>query len=67
MRKLILIACATLGMLAIVPLATPANAAGNQWCSRHQGMTHCAYSTEEQCRASRSGRGGTCFPRQASR
>jgi hypothetical protein len=67
MRKLILIACGTLGMLALVPLVTPANAAGNQWCSRHQGMTHCAYSTEEQCRASRSGRGGTCFPRQASR
>ena len=68
MRKLIMIACGTLAMLATtVPLATPANAAGSQWCSKHQGMTHCAYSTEEQCRASRSGRGGTCFPRQASR
>ena len=66
MRKLMLIVCGTLGMLAIVPLATPANAAG-QWCSRHQGMTHCAYSTEEQCRASRSGPGGTCFARRASR
>jgi hypothetical protein len=66
MRKLILIACGTLGMLALVPLATPANAARNQWCSRHQGMTHCIYSTEEQCRASRSGRSGTCVPRHAS-
>lgn len=66
MRKLALITFAILGMLAILPTATPANAAG-QWCSRHQGMTHCAYSTEEQCRASRSGRGGTCFRRQASR
>jgi hypothetical protein len=66
MRKLILIACGILGMLATVPLATPAEARG-QWCSRHQGMTHCGYSTEEQCRASRSGRGGSCFPRQASR
>jgi hypothetical protein len=67
MRKLILIACGTLGILAMVPLATPANAARNHWCSRHEGMTHCAYSTEAQCRASRSGRGGTCFRRQASR
>jgi len=67
MRKLILIACGILGMLAIVPLATPADAARNQWCSRSQGMTNCAYSTQQQCRASRSGRGGTCFHRQASR
>jgi hypothetical protein len=67
MRKLILIACGILGTLAIGPLATPADAAQNQWCSRHRGMIHCAYATEEQCRASRSGRGGTCVPRQASR
>lgn len=67
MRKLILIACGILGMLAIAPLASPADAAQSQWCSRHQGMTHCAYATEEQCRASRSGRGGTCFRQQASR
>ncbi len=67
MRKLVLIAFGILGILAIVPVATPANAASNQWCSRLKGMTHCAYSTEEQCRASRSGRSGTCFRRQASR
>lgn len=67
MRKLVLITFGILGILAIAPLATPANAMRHQWCSRHQGMTHCVYSTEEQCRASRSGRGGTCFRRQASR
>ncbi|WP_347379569.1 DUF3551 domain-containing protein [Bradyrhizobium sp. STM 3843] len=66
MRKLIVIAFGILGMLSIVPIATPANAA-NEWCSKHKGMTRCAYATEDQCRASRSGRGGTCFRRQASR
>jgi hypothetical protein len=67
MRKLILIACGTLGILAIVPLATTPASAARNWCSRSEGVTHCAYSTEAQCRASRSGRGGTCFRRQASR
>ncbi|HEX9210944.1 MAG TPA: DUF3551 domain-containing protein [Bradyrhizobium sp.] len=53
-----------------MPLASPAQAQQNQqnqWCSKFKGMTNCRYSTEDQCRASRSGRGGTCFPRQASR
>jgi hypothetical protein len=70
MRKLIFVATAILGMLAITPLATPAQAQQaqqNQWCSKFKGHTNCRYSTEEQCRASRSGRGGTCFARQASR
>jgi hypothetical protein len=66
MRKFILVTAAILGTLAVMPAATPANAAG-PWCSKHHGMTHCAYSTEDQCRASRSGRGGSCFRRQASR
>ena len=48
-------------------MATPAQAQQNQWCSKFKGHTNCRYSTEEQCRASRSGRGGTCFARQASR
>jgi hypothetical protein len=65
MRKLALITCSVLGMLATVPLATPANAAG-AWCSTHKGMTNCRYATQEQCRASRSGRGGTCFRRHAN-
>ncbi|MGY8706734.1 DUF3551 domain-containing protein [Bradyrhizobium sp. 18BD] len=51
----------------MTPLASPAMAQQNQWCSKFKGMTNCKYSTEDQCRASRSGRGGTCFPRQASR
>ncbi len=67
MRKLIFVATAILGMLAVTPLATPAQAQQNQWCSKFKGHTNCRYSTEEQCRASRSGRGGTCFARQASR
>ncbi len=70
MRKLILVATAILGTMAIMPLASPAQAQQNQqnqWCSKFKGMTNCRYSTEDQCRASRSGRGGTCFPRQASR
>ena len=67
MRKLILVATAILGTLAIAPIAAQAQAQQNQWCSKFKGMTNCRYSTEEQCRASRSGRGGTCFARQASR
>lgn len=67
MRKLILVACAALGMMAIVPLATPAAAAGGKWCAKKMGATHCNYATLQQCRASRSGRGGTCFRRQATR
>ena len=67
MRKLILVATAILGTLAIAPVTAQAQAQQNQWCSKFKGMTNCRYSTEEQCRASRSGRGGTCFARQASR
>lgn len=67
MRRFILVASAIVGMLTIVPLATPAQAQQNQWCSKFKGMVSCKYSTEDQCRASRSGRGGTCFPRQDSR
>jgi hypothetical protein len=70
MRKLIFVTAAIFGMLAITPLTTSADAQQaqqNQWCSKFKGHTNCRYSTEEQCRASRSGRGGTCFARQASR
>jgi hypothetical protein len=67
MRKFILVATAILGTLAITPVASQAQTQQNQWCSKFKGMTNCRYSTEEQCRASRSGRGGTCFARQASR
>ncbi|MCK1392463.1 DUF3551 domain-containing protein [Bradyrhizobium sp. 1] len=67
MRKFILVATAILGALAITPVASQAQTQQHQWCSKFKGMTNCRYSTEEQCRASRSGRGGTCFARQASR
>jgi hypothetical protein len=67
MRTLIFAALAILGTLVATPLSSPAMAQQNQWCSKFKGMTNCRYSTEDQCRASRSGRGGTCFPRQASR
>ena len=66
MRKLVLITFGVLGLLTLGPTATPANAA-SQWCSKHLGTMHCAYDTREQCRASRSGRGGSCVRRQASR
>lgn len=67
MRKLVFAVCGILPILAIMPLATPANAAGHEWCSKKGAETRCAYSTEHQCRTSRSGRGGTCFRRQAAR
>jgi Protein of unknown function (DUF3551) len=47
----------TAGMMA---LATPAEAQGNQWCSRIKGNTSCMYQTKQQCRSAISGRGGTC-------
>jgi hypothetical protein len=49
----------TAGMIAF---ATPAEAQGNQWCSRIKGATSCMYQTKKQCRASISGRGGTVRP-----
>jgi Protein of unknown function (DUF3551) len=49
----------------VVALATPAEAQSNQWCSRRKGTTSCMYRTEKQCRASNSGRGGSCFRRQS--
>lgn len=52
----------TAGMIA---LATPAEAQGNQWCSRIKGATSCMYQTKQQCRASVSGRGGTCVRRRS--
>ncbi len=37
MRRFILVASAIVGMLTIVPLATPAQAQQNQWCSKFKG------------------------------
>ncbi|WP_347882375.1 DUF3551 domain-containing protein [Bradyrhizobium sp. SSUT18] len=67
MRKLILVAAAISGMLTIALQTASAQTQQNQWCSKFKGMVNCKYSTQDQCQASRSGRGGTCFPRQASR
>ena len=45
---------------------TPGEAASDiQWCARVNGQrNHCMYRTEDQCRASLSGRSGTCFRRR---
>ncbi|EIG61870.1 MULTISPECIES: DUF3551 domain-containing protein [Bradyrhizobium] len=67
MRRFILVAMAVSGMLAIMPQTASAQTEQNQWCSKFKGHVNCRYSTQDQCQASRSGRGGTCFPRQASR
>lgn len=65
-RRLIIAATSitfTAGMLAF---ATPTEAAREiQWCAKVHGRgTSCMYHTEEQCRASISGRGGTCVRRR---
>ena len=51
--------------VGVVALATPAEAQSGPWCSRRKGATSCMYQTQKQCRASVSGRGGTCFRRQS--
>ena len=49
--------------VGVVALAAPAEAQSGQWCSRRKGATSCTYQSQRQCRASVSGRGGTCFRR----
>lgn len=63
MHKLILAASTIAVALTAMVWATPGSARGQAWCSRMQGALHCMYATEEQCRASVSGRGGTCVQR----
>jgi hypothetical protein len=64
MRKMILAATSIALMAGMMALPTPAQTQQTpqriNWCSRIQGRTHCMYHTEAQCRASISGRGGTC-------
>jgi hypothetical protein len=63
MRQFILAATSialTVGMMA---LATPGETREIEWCSRIQGATNCMYYTHAQCRASISGRGGSCVRR----
>ena len=55
MRQLILAATSIAFMMA---LATPGET--RTWCRQYQGMTNCAYSSHAECRASVSGRGGSC-------
>jgi hypothetical protein len=49
---------------SMIPLATPADAQGAEWCSRRKGNTNCAYQTREQCQTAMSARGGTCVQRR---
>lgn len=51
--------------VGVVALTAPAEAQSGQWCSRRKGATSCMYQTQKQCRASVSGRGGTCFRRHS--
>ncbi|MGY8630921.1 DUF3551 domain-containing protein [Bradyrhizobium sp. 14AA] len=39
----------------------PGRAQDLAWCTKIKGMTNCMYSTRQQCRASISGRNGTCI------
>jgi hypothetical protein len=63
MRQLILVAAAILATLGLTALATPGNAQGGKWCSNIHHTLNCMYATHEQCRASVSGRAGTCVRR----
>ena len=69
MRKLILTAISIALTAGVMTLVTPAQAQQRMnWCSRIQGHLHCAFHTRAQCRASVSGRQGTCVrnPRSSS-
>ncbi|MBR1177308.1 DUF3551 domain-containing protein [Bradyrhizobium sp. KB893862 SZCCT0404] len=62
MRKLGLLAGAVFIALSVVGSATPGHAQAQDlaWCSKIKGMLNCMYETRDQCRASVSGRHGTC-------
>ena len=64
MRTSVLAATLIAMTAGMIPLATPADAQGTEWCSRRKGNTNCAYETKEQCQAAISGRGGTCVQRK---
>jgi hypothetical protein len=54
-----------LSALTLLPLfAMPDGAAAQNgaWCARLRGGDSCGFATLEQCRATISGDGGTCFP-----
>src|SRR5437868_10233595 len=54
-------ACA---VAALAATSTPAQADPYRWCAYYGrgGSTNCYFMTENQCRASVSGRGGFCQP-----
>lgn len=61
MRTLVLAIASLTIMTGTVALAPTAQArAPMNWCSRIQGNLNCMYRTLGQCRASVSGRAGTC-------
>lgn len=63
MRKLVLAATSIALMAGMMTMATPNQARAATWCSKIGGATHCMYKTHAQCRASISGRPGTCVRR----
>ncbi|WP_354138648.1 DUF3551 domain-containing protein [Bradyrhizobium sp. LB11.1] len=66
-RKTIIAAALLTFTATMFAFVTPGQAAREvQWCAKIGGRgTHCSYHTEEQCRASLSGRSGTCFRRRS--
>ncbi|OAE97719.1 hypothetical protein AYJ54_34660 [Bradyrhizobium centrolobii] len=66
MSKLALLAAAIIMTLSAMGAATPGNAQNLPWCSKFKGMTNCMYATRQQCRASVSGRHGTCVQNHRS-
>jgi hypothetical protein len=54
-----------LTLLSLVAMPAGASAQNGAWCARMQGGTSCAFATFEQCRATISGVGGTCFENPA--
>ena len=64
MRNLLLLMSAIVVVLGVTAIPTSANAQSRQWCARQHGVLNCMYETQEQCRASVSGRHGTCVRRR---
>ncbi|GMO32640.1 MULTISPECIES: DUF3551 domain-containing protein [Bradyrhizobium] len=60
MRKLALLSAAVFIALSAMGSPTPVQAQDLAWCSKFKGMLNCMYETRSQCRASLSGRHGTC-------
>jgi Protein of unknown function (DUF3551) len=57
----------TLGLVAsAAAFATPARADAHPWCAQYGGhniaSTNCGFASFEQCRATISGVGGSCYP-----